>query len=207
MVWSTAGTNRVCSRCMALKDTVVGYTDESGVTISPIHPRCRCTIIYNEVAAPKPLTSPNANGNVTGEIKPLTPERIRELRAADLEVLNSTTGANFGFKNATGSPDWSKEIMLANGDGKGLERMMNCQRCVVAHEARMRGYDVIARPSWGDEDTLRSSGQWLSAFDYNRGSFKLCTGKTGDEVIKSATEIMRSFGEGARAISAEKKAW
>ena len=58
MVWSTAGTNRVCSRCMALKDTVVGYTDESSVTIPPLHPRCKCTIIYNEIVAPKPLTLP-----------------------------------------------------------------------------------------------------------------------------------------------------
>ena len=39
MVWTTAGTNRVCGRCMALKDTVVGHTDESGVTIPPLHPR------------------------------------------------------------------------------------------------------------------------------------------------------------------------
>ena len=49
MVWSTAGTNRVCSRCLALKDTVVGHTDESGVTLPPLHPRCRCVIIYKEV--------------------------------------------------------------------------------------------------------------------------------------------------------------
>lgn len=57
MVWSTAGTNRVCSRCLALKDTVVGYTDESGVTLPPLHPRCRCAIMYREVEAPK-LTNP-----------------------------------------------------------------------------------------------------------------------------------------------------
>ena len=55
MKWSTAGTNRVCSRCLALKDTIVGYTDESGVTLPPLHPRCRCAIIYDEVAAPKLL--------------------------------------------------------------------------------------------------------------------------------------------------------
>ena len=62
MVWSTAGTNRVCGRCLALKDTVVGHTDESGVTLPPLHPRCRCTIIYRET----PLTSPARNGNVGG---------------------------------------------------------------------------------------------------------------------------------------------
>ena len=43
----------VCGRCLALKDKVVGHTDESGVTLPPLHPRCRCAIMYNEVAAPK----------------------------------------------------------------------------------------------------------------------------------------------------------
>ena len=39
MVWTTAGTNRVCGRCMELKDTVVGTTDQSRVTIPPLHSR------------------------------------------------------------------------------------------------------------------------------------------------------------------------
>ena len=49
MVWTTAGTNRVCSRCMELRGRVVGTTEDSGVTIPPLHPRCRCTIMYDEV--------------------------------------------------------------------------------------------------------------------------------------------------------------
>ena len=53
MIWTTAGTNRVCSRCLALKDTVVGYTDELGVLLPPLHPRCRCAIMYDEVGTRK----------------------------------------------------------------------------------------------------------------------------------------------------------
>ena len=34
-----------------LKDKVVGYTDESGVQIPPLHPRCRCAIRYDEEPA------------------------------------------------------------------------------------------------------------------------------------------------------------
>lgn len=52
MVWTTAGTNRVCSRCLELKDTVVGRTNESGVTLPPLHPRCRCAIMYREDLPP-----------------------------------------------------------------------------------------------------------------------------------------------------------
>ena len=59
MVWTTAGTNRVCGRCMELKDTVVGTTDQSGVTIPPLHPRCRCAIMYREVGTPRVMQPPN----------------------------------------------------------------------------------------------------------------------------------------------------
>jgi len=71
MKWSTAGTNRVCSRCLALKDTIVGYTDESGVTIPPLHPRCRCAIIYDEVEKPR---------RIDNKPKPAKPETKPETK-------------------------------------------------------------------------------------------------------------------------------
>ena len=188
---------------MALKDTIVGYTDESGVTLPPLHPRCRCSIAYREVGD-KPqsrnIGNETSTTNGTRILKPLTPEQIKEIRNAEDKAYNAKTGADFGFKKMNVTPAWDREILLTNPPDKIYGHTPNCQRCVVAHEARMRGYDVIARPSWGDDDTLRNSGQWLSAFDYNRDAFKVCTGKTGEEVIKSAEGIMRSFGEGARAI-------
>ena len=54
-VWSTAGTNRVCRRCRDLSGKVVGFDDkffdsrfDLGET-PPLHPRCRCVIIYREI--------------------------------------------------------------------------------------------------------------------------------------------------------------
>ena len=61
---NTAGTNRVCSRCLELKDTVVGRTDESGVTLPPLHPRCRCAIMYRELKDVKPKDKPRSNEHV-----------------------------------------------------------------------------------------------------------------------------------------------
>lgn len=63
MVWTTAGTNRVCGRCMELKDTVVGRTDETGVTLPPLHPRCRCAIMYREVGE-----APRQTGALSGAL-------------------------------------------------------------------------------------------------------------------------------------------
>ena len=64
----------------------------------------------------------------------------------------------------------------------------------------MRGYDVMARPSWGANDPLRTAGEWLKAFDYSETDIKRATGKTVAEMIKSVEDIMKSFGEGARAV-------
>ena len=75
----TLSQHRVCSRCLSLKDTVVGHTDESGVTIPPLHPRCRCVIIYREVdkarfIQPKSLTADNIDiRTFQGALKPDSP--------------------------------------------------------------------------------------------------------------------------------------
>ena len=78
---TTAGTNRVCGRCLALKDTVVGYTDESGVTLPPLHPRCRCAIMYKEIGEKEPkhprgLSAGNIDIKTTEGSPPKLIERI-----------------------------------------------------------------------------------------------------------------------------------
>ena len=77
MVWTTAGTNRVCGRCMELKDTVVGTTDQSGVTIPPLHPRCRCAIMYREVGDLKKPAKPRG----------LAPKDIESRDFEDLQIF------------------------------------------------------------------------------------------------------------------------
>ena len=128
---------------------------------------------------------------------PLTEKEAEAARADEEAAFNAKTGADFGFKKMNRTPKWLDEILLTNATEIATP---NCQRCVVAHEARMRGYDVIARPSWGAADPLHSPNGWISAFDYPRNGFKVCSGKTSEDVIKSIKEIMSSFGEGARAI-------
>ena len=48
MVWTTAGVIRTCPRCLEINGKIIGYTDEVGVQLPPLHPRCRCAIIYRE---------------------------------------------------------------------------------------------------------------------------------------------------------------
>ena len=68
----------------------------------------------------------------------------------------------------------------------------NCQRCVLAYEARRRGYDVTALPTYSGD--LLPYGR-----DYLKG---LSSPKTVD-VGKSTRKLesqMTSYGHGARAI-------
>lgn len=127
--------------------------------------------------------------------------RQKQLKAAE-DKAYFTSAVDFGFRKMLSKPDWSKELAIVNSVKEvfGLERAINCQRCVVAHEARMRGYDVIARPSWGFSDPMRIAEQWLRAFDYSNTDFRKCRGESIEEIINSTNKIMQSFGEGSRAV-------
>lgn len=81
-----------------------------------------------------------------------------------------------------------------------MERAINCQRCVVAHEARLRGYDVTTRPSWDISDSLLKISEWLKVFEEAKLDKRDCAGQNVEEVTKKAKEIMQPFGKGARAF-------
>lgn len=68
----------------------------------------------------------------------------------------------------------------------------NCQRCVLTYEARRRGYDVTALPTY--------SGDLLP---YSRDYMRALSNPKTVEVGKSVRRIereMKGFGDGARAI-------
>ena len=68
----------------------------------------------------------------------------------------------------------------------------NCQRCVLTYEARRRGYDVTALPTYSGD--LLPYGR-----DYLKGLSNPKTVNTGKSVMKIRKE-MQSYGDGARAI-------
>lgn len=77
------------------------------------------------------------------------------------------------------------------------EYNMNCQRAVIATEARFRGYDVIAQPTYdGDKAPLGDS--WANNFV---GAKVEDVGRTtANAARKALEEKMRGYGNGARAI-------
>ena len=197
-------------RCLSLKGSVVGRSDEQGVQLPPLHPRCRCTIQYRELTgkpkdnppAPKnPLTSPSVGGNVTVKPQALTP-RQKIIRDAEEKAYLMDTGADFGFKSKNAQAKWKDEIVVVNPTkgAQGFERTMNCQRCVVAHEARMRGYDVIARATWGIDDPMLTVREWLKVFSDEGKEIYRCQGTTVAEIENFIVGKMKDWGKGSRAF-------
>lgn len=73
----------------------------------------------------------------------------------------------------------------------------NCQRCVLAYEARRRGYDVTALPTYRGD-----------LLPYGRDYLKGLNNPKVEDVGKSSRKLkslMRSYGDGARAIVAVSK--
>lgn len=79
----------------------------------------------------------------------------------------------------------------------------NCQRCVVAYEARRRGFDVTAKPaSLADEPAKHASHEkgWANVFENGRDSLCNIYGSTPDEIKGNIDAVMKSCGNGTRAV-------
>lgn len=90
------------------------------------------------------------------------------------------------------------------------EYTKNCQRCIVAYELRRRGYDVVALPTYSNDNlpnvksyrdkqgNIQYRDVWTQAFQHakveNVGSSR------NSAVVTNITNLMKSYGNGARAV-------
>lgn len=82
-----------------------------------------------------------------------------------------------------------------------IEFSENCQRAVVAYEARRRGYKVTAQPTYeGDKlpQIVKSNGRWQGAF--KGAKTEMVSGKNAKEVQKNIESKMKQYGNGSRAV-------
>lgn len=81
----------------------------------------------------------------------------------------------------------------------------NCQRSVVAYEARRRGYDVTAQPTYqGDKMPygVHGNGRWQGAFQHAKRQD--VSGSTPSSARRRLESQMASYGDGARAVMSVK---
>lgn len=81
--------------------------------------------------------------------------------------------------------------------GSTVEFSENCQRSVIAFEARRRGYDVAALPTFKG-DTLPSGRIWANAFE--NPQFVSVGSTSPTKTQQNLEKQMKSWGKGSRAI-------
>lgn len=77
----------------------------------------------------------------------------------------------------------------------------NCQRCVMAYEARRRGFDVEAQMLPSEDDPLlyrKLDTGWPSVFE--GGELVDCTANSGTAALINVEELVNSWGSNGRGI-------
>lgn len=124
------------------------------------------------------------------------------------DTNNETLRSAIGTKGSPKSIGDATVGTNPNYHGDYKEYSENCQRCVVAYEARRRGYDVTAQPTFRG-DTLNqvayndtksgiARGRWMGAFQ-NAKPVNV-SAKTEAGVMKNIDDKMANYGNGSRGV-------
>ncbi len=133
-----------------------------------------------------PSATPGGGGGGGGDLlmdaMPGNPKTLADAlgkQGRPMSISRAVLGANPFYNNQYG--DYS----------------MNCQRVVQTTEARFRGYDVIASPTYKG-DTMPNHGNWAKGFKgakiENVGHF------TPNATQKALESKMKNYGDGSRAV-------
>lgn len=144
---------------------------------------------------PKGTAGPGITGPTNWSQAPNTPppESLKEAlgeKGRPLSIGNAVMGAN---------PYFDPTFTYA-------EFNQNCNRCVVAYEARRRGYDVVAQPTYeGDDFGNRVyapdgtvNARWQGAFQGAKTD--MVGGQSANDVITNINGKMKEWGNGSRAV-------
>lgn len=123
-----------CPVCRALNGKVFKVSEMApGENAPPIHPNCRCsTAAYMDR---EKLFEESEKGENLYEGVPKSWKQLKSTEQDDLKVINPNYKRLIKTTNVN---EWEK------GEIYGYN--WNCVNCVVAYDARQRGYDVEARP-------------------------------------------------------------
>lgn len=136
--------------------------------------------------------------------EPEESEGTETIRSQILACVQDPCIKKFGWKAKQREYTLMEDLKVVNPGFYTYDRKKteNCQRCVVAFEARLRGADVRATDRiLNGTDTLPIMNHpdgWPSCF--KNPVLKPCFGNTGLETGVNVVREMKNFGEGSRAI-------
>lgn len=156
------------------------------------------------------FTSNDSDEGIIDYIKGISDDIKRELSPLNVNLKQ--------FKRRNDSLSWAENLKATNPEfslskkNKDGKYTRNCQRCVIAYEARCRGFDVTAKEKVLDgEDELSymernhklNPNGWLGVFEDKDGNMPIPqkpNGNTIEDQVKDIERQMALFGNGARAI-------
>lgn len=111
--------------------------------------------------------------------------------------IDATLSDALGKKGRAMSADRAALGANPNHHYEYREYSQNCQRCIIATEARMRGYDVTAHATYKG-DTMPRGNNYANNFKNAKIDAVGSRSKTRTE--KNIEKQMKSYGEGSRAV-------
>lgn len=211
-IWTTAGSRRVCDKCLALNGQRIGFDDSFNFAgkelyrgmhqTPPAHPRCRCVVRYVEYLPPARKSeslAPN-NGMIRSESEFLKRANyFKPIIEQSVGRASKWSGVlNFDYMdNAYSAKEWNCAIRLAKDatDHVLLHEMVHS--CSVSYEKS----DAYLRFPYAEELPVHLMSQEL----VNRLGLEIDLSAYDDGVqilrdFKTAINYAGSFEEFARAI-------
>ena len=122
-------------------------------------------------------------------------------------TAKNSTSSILGDKVLDYNPNTLSDVRGASKSSNPEGYHNNCQRCVVAMEARMQGYDVEALPTH-ENDPYRKNNAWTKFFGKDLNALNWINGNDPAPTVKSTkTKILEKMGEwgpNSRAVLAVK---
>ena len=134
-------------------------------------------------------------------------EKLRKIKFTDIpEGIRENakhTAKAMGVTMMT-EPENVEEALLKTNPGYSFNNNFqslythNCQRCVIAFEARCRGLDVAALPIFQQLDEISKNSGWADAFV--GGKILSVSGASGKEIKANIEKIIKNSPDGSRFI-------
>ena len=148
----------------------------------------------------------DGEGGLFGGSNPLDALRsVTERIGRTASGLSSLLSPTAGFSRISGAHSVEDDLKYTNPNYSSTDPesayKLNCQRCVIAYEARRRGYDVEALPALSGLDFLRYLDHPLGLPSVFEGAEPVdCCARTGEYAKGVLEEQMKTWGDNCRAI-------
>ena len=131
-----------------------------------MHPRCRCTVcaaLGENLPVKRKSRISERREKISGG---MTYDEWKNRYVEKDKTQNEPIPTGLPFKRQSHFSTSDENVRATNPNySLGIAYQQNCQRCVPTYEMRMRGYDVVARPTFDLDTDSFAKDYWDKIFD------------------------------------------